>query len=259
MTKRIWLVSLIVIIAVLLTSVPVFAAPDKDKEPLDKIIFVHYPKDNNVKPDSGGGTTGGTGVLCPDYKYSGVRWPTGTVSYYINDNSNVTGAGAALQAAMATWDNASGGLTFTNAGPTTILAGLKDGNNVISWGDVGYANAIAVTYIWYSRATKKISEVDTIMSSTLPWSVTLCPISPNLSGAAASVGSRYADQGVGVTGTYDVQNIMTHEAGHWLMLSDLYNGKDSLLTMYGYGSLGEIAKDTLGYGDELGLEKAYGQ
>ncbi len=50
---------------------------------------------------------------------------------------------------------------------------------------------------------------------------------------------------------------MTHEAGHWLMLSDLYNGRDSLLTMYGYGDYGELYKDTLAYGDELGVEKIY--
>jgi hypothetical protein len=59
-------------------------------------------------------------------------------------------------------------------------------------------------------------------------------------------------------GSYDVRDIMTHEAGHWILLNDLYNGKDSLLTMYGYGDYGEISKDTLGFGDELGIEKAYG-
>ncbi len=51
--------------------------------------------------------------------------------------------------------------------------------------------------------------------------------------------------------------IMTHEAGHWIILGDLYTGKDSYLTKCGYGALGEIEKDTLGYGDELGVEKAY--
>jgi hypothetical protein len=42
------------------------------------------------------------------------------------------------------------------------------------------------------------------------------------------------------------------------MLGDLYNSKDSKLTMYGYGSEGELIKDTLGYGDELGVERVYG-
>jgi len=51
---------------------------------------------------------------------------------------------------------------------------------------------------------------------------------------------------------------MTHEAGHWLMLGDLYNSTDSELTMYGYGSTRELKKDTLGYGDELGVEYIYG-
>jgi len=51
---------------------------------------------------------------------------------------------------------------------------------------------------------------------------------------------------------------MTHEAGHLIMLGDLYNSGDAYLTIYGYGSVGEIKKDTLGYGDELGVEHVYG-
>jgi hypothetical protein len=30
------------------------------------------------------------------------------------------------------------------------------------------------------------------------------------------------------------------------------------LTMYGYGALGELKKDSLGYGDALGVRKIYG-
>lgn len=50
---------------------------------------------------------------------------------------------------------------------------------------------------------------------------------------------------------------MTHEAEHWIMLGDLYNSLDSELTMYGYGSTGQTKKDTLGYGDDLGVERVY--
>ena len=59
--------------------------------------------------------------------------------------------------------------------------------------------------------------------------------------------------------SYDVEDILTHEVGHWLMLNDLYNSSDQQLTMYGYGSLGELFKDSLGYGDVLGVKKIYGQ
>jgi hypothetical protein len=94
----------------------------------------------------------------------------------------------------------------------------------------------------------------------LPWSYTDVGSPVELAGAAVPVADRYADpSGSGDSGSFDIRNIMTHEAGHWIQLGDLYNSRDSYLTMYGYGSTGEIAKDTLGYGDELGIEKAYGQ
>ena len=61
----------------------------------------------------------------------------------------------------------------------------------------------------------------------------------------------------GLSTAYDVQNIMTHEAGHWLMLLDLYQWRTQKLTMYGYGALGELQKRTLGVGDELGIDQIY--
>jgi hypothetical protein len=81
------------------------------------------------------------------------------------------------------------------------------------------------------------------------WSYTT-PIPVSVDYSDPSNNSNYA-------GTYDIRNIMTHEAGHWIMLGDLYNNGDSFLTMYGYGSLGELKKDTLGKGDVIGVRKAY--
>jgi hypothetical protein len=52
--------------------------------------------------------------------------------------------------------------------------------------------------------------------------------------------------------SYDIQNVATHEFGHWIGLGDLYTSVNSELTMYGYGALGELKKSTLGNGDTLG-------
>ncbi len=259
--KRLWLVSLLAVIAVLITSVPIIgAAPDENpgKGPIDKIIFVHYPKNAAARPEGGRGTP--TGVLCPDYKYSGIRWESGSVSYSVNTNgSGAANALEAIQASFSIWDGASSGLTFNYGGPTSKNAGVSDQTNVVCWGTVTYSNAIAVTYIWYYRLSRTIYECDTVMNKGLPWSYTPIGTTPDLSGAATADSTRYADpSGSGASGSFDIRNIMTHEAGHWIMLGDLYTSRDSYLTMYGYGSLGEIKKDTLGYGDELGLEKAYG-
>jgi hypothetical protein len=255
------------------------AAPtDKpDKEPIDKIVFVHYPKENpgNAfgKPDGNAAIGSGTGTLSKSYSYSGIKWAdpkAKAIEYYVNPaGSGVANeakdAVTAVRASMATWDNACGPLGYVYKGTTTaVIVKDMDGQNVISWANISseYPNAIAVTFVWYYRYNKSIVEVDTQMNNGtgFSWSYTAPNVSPDLSGKAVSVSSRYTDpSNSGVPSTYDIQNIMTHEAGHWLMLGDLYNTiKDSELTMYGYGAKGELKKDTLGYGDELGVEAVYG-
>jgi hypothetical protein len=92
---------------------------------------------------------------------------------------------------------------------------------------------IAVTYIWYTGDS--ILESDCRMNTRFKWSL------------------------VGETSKMDVQNIMTHEFGHWCGLDDLYDDADFWLTMYGYASYGETYKRDLGLGDILGLQERYGE
>jgi hypothetical protein len=268
--KRVLLAALI--IGILLTGLvgtAVAASPEDNPAKVftNKVVFVHYAKDAPARHQSGGGKPGGTltGVLSADYSYSGIHWADPTdIEYWVNPTGSGVSAGstvAAIEAAMATWDNASGPLGYDYQGTTDLGAGVADGYNVVSWADISaqYPNAIAVTTVWYYRNGKHIAEVDTVMNSALPWSYTDPGSTPDLSGAAQPTESRYADpSGSGAANKYDIRDIMTHEAGHWIMLGDLYRSKDSLLTMYGYGSTGEISKDTLGYGDERGVEAVYG-
>jgi len=265
MKKLLWIPALAVI-ALIVTSLPVMAVAPVDnpgKGPVDKIVFIHYPQHEAGKPSSG---AGGTGVLCPDYKYSGVHWANPTaINYYVNPTGSGVGdetAIAAIKASFVTWDNADGPLGYSYQGISTANGGVKDNLNVVSWADISkqYPGAIAVTSIWYYRNSKVITEVDTQMNigSGFVWSYTSPDTIHDLATKAAADATRYTDpSNNGIAETYDIQNIMTHEAGHWIMLNDLYNGKDSALTMYGYGSTGELKKDTLGYGDELGVELAY--
>jgi hypothetical protein len=266
--KRVLLAALIIgvlLMGLVGTAVAASPADNPGKGLTDKVVFVQYATDAPARHQPGGGKPGGTGVLSPDYSYSGLHWSDPTdIGYWVNPTGSQVSAGStvtAIEAAMATWDNADGPLGYGYQGTTTREAGVADGYNVISWADISaqYPNAIAVTTVWYYRIGKHIAEVDTVMNSALPWSYTDPGSIPDLSGPAQPVASRYADpSGSGVTNKYDIRDIMTHEAGHWIMLGDLYNGKDSLLTMYGYGSTGEISKDTLAYGDELGVEAVYG-
>ena len=175
----------------------------------------------------------------PDYKLLRFHWYS-TINYYINP-TNTYGISdfdvvEAIQISAETWDVNTHFEVFADNPVTTSTqaAGNYDGFNVVAWGYYGNSQVIAVTYIWYNRFTRKIVETDTMMNIQFSWSLTR------------------------VTGTMDVQNIMTHEFGHWCGLNDLYRDKDYWLTMYGYANNGETYKQTLGLGDILGLQKVYG-
>ena len=56
----------------------------------------------------------------------------------------------------------------------------------------------------------------------------------------------------------DLQNILTHELGHAVGLSDVYNDACSTVTMYGYSDYGDVAKRSLEQSDITGLQQMYG-
>jgi len=168
------------------------------------------------------------------YALLSFHWYT-TAKYWINPkNSYGFSTSAVVSSIMSsadTWDKETAFAVFSYGGTTTSTAGKFDGYNVIAWGGYG-AGVIAVTYIWYIG--DQIIESDTRLNRVFKWS---------LSGEA---------------GKMDMQNIVTHEFGHWCGLADLYSDADYWLTMYGYASYGETWKRTLGLGDIDGLKAVYG-
>ena len=56
----------------------------------------------------------------------------------------------------------------------------------------------------------------------------------------------------------DLQNIATHEIGHGVGLTDVYQTACSQATMYGYSDYGDIIKRDLAQPDITGLQKLYG-
>jgi len=170
----------------------------------------------------------------PHYLLLSFHWYT-TANYWINTKNKYGFSDSAVITAITvsaeTWDKETAATVFSYQGTTSRSAGKRDNYNVVAWGAYR-AGAIAVTYIWYSGS--QILESDTRMNTFYKWSLT------------------------GEAGKMDVQNIMTHEFGHWAGLADLYNDADYWLTMYGYADYGETYKRTLGLGDINGLEAWYG-
>jgi len=177
------------------------------------------------------------------YAYSGIHWASGkVVTYSLNLKGAPTGALAAVKSGFETWDKEMHDKLFND---NVQVAGLKlagnkyDGMNVVSWGRLG-RGIIAQTTVWYNTRTSEIVEFGMVFSTAYKWGI-------DADGEGGSV----------LVGAFDVQDIATHEAGHTLMLEDLYMTEASALTMYGYGDYGETYARSLGVGDISGINAIY--
>ena len=164
-------------------------------------------------------------------------------TYSLSVNSAPAGVRSNLpviaQNSFTAWSGNTGGLVnFTRGADTSITSQAFDGQNIVAWNKVTNT-ALAITYTWYDVTTGLVAENDTIMNKRYSWSWT--PYS-----LTACVDSNF-----------DAQDILTHEIGHWMGLQDAYDTAFVDNTMYGYGNLSEIKKDTLTTGDIAGLNRIY--
>lgn len=137
------------------------------------------------------------------------------------------------------WENAANStINITRGGDTTINRKALDGKNIIAWGSAS-GSALGVTYIWYNPTTKQIRELDTILNQKFVWT---------WSGGTSTCA---------YTNSYDAQNILTHELGHWFGLNDEYDASYANNTMFGYGYKKDAKGDTLTTGDINGLKAIY--
>lgn len=175
---------------------------------------------------------------------AGWKIPSGNWPYLLNLGSVPQAVGqsnldAIVKSGFNQYASASGSLiTFTRGANTSLNRAKLDNKNIISWGRASNGT-LGVTYIWYYPSTGLAVEIDTIMNNRYKWTW--------------SNSNFCADNA-----TYDAQNIMTHELGHWLGLNDEYDaGAFGNNTMYGYGSVGEVKKNTLTTGDVDGVASIY--
>jgi hypothetical protein len=155
------------------------------------------------------------------YSYPGIKWSSYPVSVDVTDASFPSSWTTPLAHAMSTWNAASSPFYFNVGSSGHQVKCANKGNNSVP----------ASTITTYQGS--QITDCDTTFNTYYSWSTS------------------------GGAGAYDVQNVATHELGHWLYLGDLYGGGDTEKTMYGYTSLGETKKRTLETDDLNGINYIY--
>ena len=172
--------------------------------------------------------------VCKTFRGKDIKWKTAEAAYFINSSGGPSESVSAIEAGMQTWtDVASSNFSFVYGGTTTNTAhGTSDGYNIVTFGllEVG---TVAENRYWYNVPTGRLLDSDIRFNTYYSWSTT------------------------GTTGTFDVQNVGSHEHGHSLCLMDLYHSADSEKTMYGYVSYGETGKRSLHQDDIDGITYLY--
>lgn len=166
-----------------------------------------------------------------------------TWTYRLNTSSAPSSVGGSnfktfVRRGFDSWQSAAGGkVTLTQGADTTINKTANDGQNVITWGTAP-SGALAVSYVWYYTSSGQLIDSDIIMNKNYSWTW------------SNSLTCAYKN-------TYDAENIMTHEQGHWFGLDDVYDSAYRYGTMFGYGYKGEVLKSTLSTGDKAGVYAIY--
>jgi hypothetical protein len=191
------------------------------------------------------------------------------IPYYINpaqpwlDPDTATDA---IQLAFETWERADSAVEFDYMGLTALPPAGGDGLSVVGFGIAPGVAATQDTTIGGQR------EIDTTLSlaSLRSWTWVPCEnrdrscYDEEIEGSGLPLVADTLVDGA----AHDVQNVMTHEAGHWLGLADLYedatpgvreltmNGIEAALDSDGNHVVVRHS-DTLGLGDVLGVREVY--
>lgn len=135
---------------------------------------------------------------------------------------------AAIDTAATTWSNA--GTTFT-------LIRYQSSNNIVSIGAIPapYDRSLAVVYPELTSDQVFLARTTEVFNQGLDWDATE-PIS---------------------AGFFSLENIATHEFGHWVFLQDISKSGCREVTMYYQAGPEEVNKETLEGADVEGLYWAY--
>lgn len=178
---------------------------------------------------------------------AGLKWATSNTTYYINElgYSQTTNEFDAIHGAFQAWNDVPTASCYASFGGTTSSNAITPNdsmNNVVfiepsftgdtSGLDLGSTTLAICVFAFYNDGT--IVDADIYVNA---------------------VEHTWATDGS--SSLYDIQNVMTHEIGHYWGLSDIYDDSYSESTMYGYASPGETSSRTLHQDDIDGISALY--
>jgi hypothetical protein len=170
---------------------------------------------------------------------SSNSWGTYTVFYDIimspiPGNITPTEWLLAIDASAQTWNGGT---------PSQFTLIRQSGNNnFVDFQETSDPTYLAETAGNISTSTDYFTERYTHINSNYLWDVNNTPSTPGNNGS---------------TITYNLQNVVTHEFGHWLSLGDLGDPTCSQATMYYSAAHGELIKIDLASVDVDGLNWQY--
>lgn len=202
---------------------------------------------------------------CPAYALADMRWPSKpgqpvVIPYYVSTTLDPplfkgTDLPPVVAAATRVWEKANPRIRFRYLGTTdTITVGyLTDGMNVIGFGIPQGAPGLetADAEMHFTQAgTLYEADINLDFSGTWVWD----PCRQQDGGCAGHSRNLLP---VGEVWSVELQGVLEHELGHWLSLDHPDSTTGTEMTMYESGQVQNLAEQTLGLGDILGVRAAY--
>jgi hypothetical protein len=223
----------------LVTGAQSRVADDDDEDALDDPlpdyvdlrVFIHRPR--VLKPNHLGVCVASTNSDVNHFETS--PWHlSGPMTWSLNRATVPSSVSSSIDSILNQSFDAWYSGVFRQGSDTRVKRAKLDHVNAILWKKMG-RSTLGSTFVWFSTLSGEVLEVDTVFNKKLRWANF-----PNSPDCQTSIDA------------YDLQNIATHEFGHWIGLDDLFDDADKDLTMYGFGAGGEVKKRTLGTGDISG-------